>query len=83
MQSGNHLGRYEILSAIGAGGMGEVYRAPDTPLRREVAIKVLREAFAREAERMARFQREAKVLASLPAVEKSESEEHTWQHSFV
>jgi serine/threonine protein kinase len=83
MQSGNHFDRYEILSAIGAGGMGQVYRARDTTLGREVAIKVLREAFAREAERMARFQREAKVLVSLPAIEKSQSEEHTWQHSFV
>jgi serine/threonine-protein kinase len=62
---GSRLGPYEILSAIGAGGMGEVYRARDTKLGRDVAIKVLPEAFARDAERMARFQREAKVLASL------------------
>jgi len=60
-----HLGPYEILSAIGAGGMGEVYRARDSKLGRDVAIKVLPEAFARDADRMARFQREAKVLASL------------------
>ena len=59
------LGPYEILAPIGAGGMGEVYRAKDTRLDREVAIKVLPEAFARDAERLARFQREAKVLASL------------------
>ena len=65
IQSGAHLGPYEILSAIGAGGMGEVYRARDPKLGRDVAIKVLPEAFARDAERMARFQREAKVLASL------------------
>jgi serine/threonine-protein kinase len=65
IQSGTHLGPYEILSAIGAGGMGEVYRARDTKLGRDVAIKVLPEAFARDAERMARFQREAKILASL------------------
>jgi eukaryotic-like serine/threonine-protein kinase len=65
IQSGTHLGPYEILSAIGAGGMGEVYRARDPKLGRDVAIKVLPEAFARDAERMARFQREAKVLASL------------------
>jgi len=65
IQSGTHLGPYEILSAIGAGGMGEVYRAHDPKLGRDVAIKVLREAFARDADRMARFQREAKVLASL------------------
>ncbi|MGD0957207.1 MAG: protein kinase [Candidatus Acidiferrales bacterium] len=65
IQPGNHLGPYEILSAIGAGGMGEVYRARDAKLGRDVALKVLPEAFARDAERMARFQREAKVLASL------------------
>jgi len=65
IQSGTHLGPYEIISAIGAGGMGEVYRARDPKLGRDVAIKVLPEVFARDAERMARFQREAKVLASL------------------
>ena len=65
IQHGTHVGPYEILSAIGAGGMGEVYRARDTKLAREVAIKVLPEAFARDVDRMARFQREAKVLASL------------------
>ncbi len=62
---GTKLGSYEVLSLIGAGGMGEVYRARDPKLGRDVAIKVLPEAFARDAERMARFQREAKVLASL------------------
>jgi len=65
IQSGSHLGHYEIVAAIGAGGMGEVYRARDGKLGRDVALKVLPEAFARDAERMARFQREAKVLASL------------------
>jgi eukaryotic-like serine/threonine-protein kinase len=65
IQSGTHVGPYEITSAIGAGGMGEVYRARDPKLGRDVAIKVLPEAFARDAARMARFQREAKVLASL------------------
>jgi eukaryotic-like serine/threonine-protein kinase len=65
IQSGTKLGSYEILAAIGAGGMGEVYRARDSKLGRDVALKVLPEAFARDAERMARFQREAKVLASL------------------
>jgi hypothetical protein len=63
MTPGTKLGPYEILAAIGAGGMGEVYRAHDPKLGRDVAIKVLPEAFARDAERMARFQREAKVLA--------------------
>src|ERR1700689_2717867 len=62
---GTKLGPYEIQSPLGAGGMGEVYRARDTKLGRDVALKVLSEAFARDAERMARFQREAKVLASL------------------
>jgi hypothetical protein len=65
MTPGTKLGSYEILSQIGAGGMGEVYRARDPKLGRDVAIKVLPEMFARDAERMARFQREAKVLASL------------------
>jgi len=65
LTSGTRLGPYEILAAIGAGGMGEVYRARDAKLGRDVALKVLPDAFARDAERMARFQREAKVLASL------------------
>jgi serine/threonine protein kinase/Tol biopolymer transport system component len=59
------LGRYKILSKIGAGGMGEVYRAEDPKLGRHVAIKVLPQAFARDADRMARFKREARLLASL------------------
>jgi serine/threonine protein kinase len=62
---GAHLSSYEILALIGAGGMGEVYQAHDTKLGRDVAIKVLPEAFAHDAERLARFQREAKMLASL------------------
>jgi len=65
LATGSRLGPYEILAPIGAGGMGEVYRARDAKLARDVALKVLPEAFARDAERMARFQREAKVLASL------------------
>jgi Tol biopolymer transport system component len=63
--AGTKLGSYEITAAIGAGGMGEVYQAHDTKLGRDVAIKVLPEAFAHDAERLARFQREAKMLASL------------------
>jgi len=62
---GQQLGSYTILSLLGAGGMGVVYRARDLKLGRDVAIKVLPEAFAHDVERMARFQREAKVLASL------------------
>jgi serine/threonine-protein kinase len=63
--AGTKVGSYEITGAIGAGGMGEVYRAQDTKLGRDVAIKVLPEAFAHDAERLSRFQREAKMLASL------------------
>src|SRR5580693_9795945 len=62
---GTRLGPYEILASIGAGGMGEVYRARDTKLDREIAIKVLPAALAQDPERLARFEREAKVLASL------------------
>ncbi len=65
LQEGTKLGAYEILSPLGAGGMGEVYRARDTKLNRDVAIKVLPEGLTLDAERMARFQREAQVLASL------------------
>src|ERR1700682_4855707 len=62
---GDKFGHYEVLSLLGQGGMGEVYRARDTTLKREVALKVLPAAFLRDPERMARFQREAEVLASL------------------
>ena len=65
LSAGTKLGTYEVLSAIGAGGMGEVYQAHDSNLRRDVAIKVLPEAFARDPERLARFRREAQLLASL------------------
>src|ERR1700680_3208427 len=65
LASGTRLGPYEILAPIGAGGMGEVYRAKDTKVDREVGIKILPDAVTREPERLARFEREAKVLASL------------------
>ena len=65
MAAGSRLGPYEILAPIGAGGMGEVYRVKDTKLDREVAIKVLPVAVAQDSERLARFEREAKVLAAL------------------
>src|SRR5262245_40893264 len=65
LASGTRLGVYEVLTAIGAGGMGEVYRARDTKLQREVAIKVLPPVFATDPERLARFEREAQVLASI------------------
>ncbi|MGH9686420.1 MAG: protein kinase domain-containing protein [Candidatus Acidiferrales bacterium] len=65
LSSGTNLGPYELIAPLGAGGMGEVYRARDAKLGRDVALKVLPEAFASDVERMARFQREAKLLASL------------------
>ena len=65
LSTGTRLGPYEILMPIGSGGMGEVYRATDTKLGRDVAIKILPEAFAADPDRMARFTREAQILASL------------------
>src|SRR5262245_38048303 len=62
---GGRLGSYEIISPLGAGGMGEVYRAHDTKLGRDVALKILPDAFVTDPERLARFQREAKTLALL------------------
>jgi serine/threonine-protein kinase len=62
---GTRLGSYEILSSVGAGGMGEVYRARDTQLKRDVAVKVLAESVAGDSDRLARFRREAQVLASV------------------
>src|ERR1700690_4324105 len=65
LSSGTKLGPYEIVAPLGAGGMGEVYRARDPKLGREVALKVIPQAFSHDEQRMARFQREAQVLASL------------------
>ena len=65
LEPGSRLGPFEVLSRLGAGGMGEVWRARDTRLQRDVAIKVLPDLFARDADRLARFTREAHVLASL------------------
>ncbi len=62
LTAGDKLAEYEILTLIGAGGMGEVYRARDTKLGREVAIKILPEAFSRDKERLARFEREGGFL---------------------
>ena len=62
---GTRLGPYEILSLLGAGGMGEVYRARDTKLERDVALKVLLPSFTADADRLARFEREARLVASL------------------
>jgi serine/threonine protein kinase len=68
LPAGARLGPYEILAALGAGGMGEVYRARDAKLNRDVALKVLPELFARDLDRLARFKREAQVLALIRAV---------------
>jgi len=65
LSAGDRLGRYEILGPVGAGGMGEVYRARDTQLEREVAIKVLPESVAQNSDRLTRFEREAKAVARL------------------
>src|SRR5262247_3452450 len=62
---GQQLGSYEITALLGKGGMGEVYRARDAKLKREVAIKILPEEFSRDVDRVSRFQREAEILASL------------------
>ena len=65
LQTGTRIGPYEVVSLLGAGGMGEVYRARDAALGRDVAIKVLPRSVANDPERLARFEREAKLLASL------------------
>jgi len=65
LAAGQRVGPYEIAAAIGAGGMGEVYRARDARLKRNIALKILPESFASDPERLARFQREAEVLTSL------------------
>src|SRR5579863_10579964 len=65
LAAGSKLGPYEILSPLGAGGMGEVYRARDSRLGREVALKVLPESFARDADRLRRFEQEARAVAAL------------------
>src|SRR5215475_10015932 len=65
LPAGTRVGHYEIIVPVGQGGMGEVYRARDTKLKRDVALKVLPPAFANDPDRMVRFQREAEVLASL------------------
>src|SRR5580692_4255182 len=65
LTSGSKLGPYEIVSPLGAGGMGEVYRARDTRLGREVALKILPDTFSRDADRLRRFEQEARAVAAL------------------
>src|SRR5260370_1536427 len=65
LSAGTRLGPYEIQAPLGAGGMGEVYRARDTKLRRDVAIKILPQVFTSDQERLARFERESRMLAAL------------------
>src|SRR6201984_1666870 len=65
LSAGTRLGPYEVLSPLGAGGMGEVYRARDTRLGREVAIKVLPTSFSQDAERLRRFEQEARAASAL------------------
>src|SRR3954465_13090470 len=65
LNTGTRIGAYELLAVLGAGGMGEVYRARDTQLKRDVALKFLPPAMAADADRLARFQREAEILGSL------------------
>ena len=62
---GSRIAHYDVTALIGEGGMGQVYQATDTKLNRQVALKILPEAFASDPDRLARFQREAQVLASL------------------
>src|SRR5262245_9617401 len=65
LASGTRIGSFEIADVLGTGGMGEVYRARDTRLKRDVALKILPASFAADADRVARFQREAELFASL------------------
>src|SRR5262245_38887911 len=65
LKTGTRIGPYEVIASLGAGGMGEVFRARDTKLNRDVALKVLPEVFTADPDRLARFKREAQLLASL------------------
>ena len=65
LEVGSRLGHYDVTALIGEGGMGQVYQATDTKLNRDVALKVLPQAFTDDPDRLARFEREAKVLVSL------------------
>ncbi len=82
---GKTLSHYKVIEKIGQGGMGEVYRAEDTSLKREVAIKVLPEQFTKDPQRLARFEREAQLLASLnhPNIAAIRSFEHSEDIHFL
>ena len=67
LSPGTSIGHYNVTSLLGEGGMGEVYQARDTKLDRDVALKVLPEAFTSDPDRLARFEREAKILAGIPS----------------
>ena len=85
LSAGERLGFYEVLAPLGSGGMGEVYRALDTRLQREVAIKILPEAFADDTQRLARFEREARLLAALnhPSIATVHGLEHDGRRRFI
>ena len=78
---GRRIGVYEIRALLGAGGMGEVYRARDTKLDRDVAIKILPSAFTSDPDRLARFEREARLLASLNHPHISSTSTQRWPHA--
>ena len=78
LSAGTRLGSYEVLSALGAGGMGEVYRARDTKLNRDVAIEVLQLEVANDPDRLARFSREAQVTSSAQSTQR-----RTWAHPWL
>ena len=75
LEVGSRLGHYDVTALIGEGGMGQVYQATDTKLNRQVALKILPEAFAEDPDRLARFQREAFCLRSLPSIAMQERSE--------
>ena len=85
LASGSRLGTYEVLDSLGAGGMGEVYRARDTNLQRDVAIKILPDASADDAKRLARFEREARLLAALnhPSIATVHGLEHSGSRRYI
>ncbi len=80
---GSRLAHYDVTALIGEGGMGQVYQATDTKLGRQVALKILPEAFAADPDRLARFQREAQVLASSEPSQPVRCKRGLWKRSFL